>query len=92
MNINGATALVTGANRGFGYHLAQQLRDRGAIVYAGARDPGSVKLDGVTPIRLDITDPASVQAATATIGNASILVNNAGAAPSSTSTSSARSQ
>lgn len=78
MDINGATALVTGANRGFGYHLARQLRDQGATVYAGARDPRSVTLDGVTPIRLDITDPASVRAAATTVGNASILVNNAG--------------
>ncbi len=78
MNINGVTALVTGANRGLGYHLARQLRDRGATVFAGARNPGSVDLDGVTPIRLDITDQASVQAAAAAIGNASILVNNAG--------------
>jgi NAD(P)-dependent dehydrogenase (short-subunit alcohol dehydrogenase family) len=28
MKIQGATALVTGANRGLGRHLAQQLRDR----------------------------------------------------------------
>jgi len=79
MKIDGATALVTGANRGLGRHLAQQLRDRGATVYAGARNPDSVDLDGVTPIRLDITDPASVEAAAATVKTASILVNNAGA-------------
>lgn len=28
MEINGRTALVTGANRGLGRHLAEQLRDR----------------------------------------------------------------
>lgn len=80
MDINGATALVTGANRGLGHHLARQLRDRGATVYAGARNPESVDLDGVTPIQLDITDQASVRAAAKAIGNASILVNNAGIA------------
>jgi len=78
MKIQGATALVTGANRGLGRHLAQQLRDRGANVYAGARIPGSVDLEGVTPVQLDVADPASVRAAAATAKGVSILVNNAG--------------
>ena len=30
MEITGKTALVTGANRGLGRHLARELRDRGA--------------------------------------------------------------
>jgi len=78
MDITGKTALVTGANRGFGRHLAAQLRDRGATVYAAARNPGSVDLDGVTPVALDVTDPASVAAAAAATRDVSILVNNAG--------------
>src|SRR3984957_8032575 len=60
MEITGKTALVTGANRGLGRHLAQELRDRGATVYAAARNPESVDLAGVIPIALDVTDPASV--------------------------------
>jgi NAD(P)-dependent dehydrogenase (short-subunit alcohol dehydrogenase family) len=76
MEITGKTALVTGANRGLGRHLAAELRDRGATVYAAARNPASVDLPGVTPIALDVTDPASVGVA--------ILINNAG---SSTGTS-----
>ena len=80
MQIEGKTALVTGANRGLGRHLAQQLRDRGATVYAAARNPASVDLDGVTPVALDVTDPASVRAAAAATGHISILVNNAGSA------------
>jgi NAD(P)-dependent dehydrogenase (short-subunit alcohol dehydrogenase family) len=78
MEITGKTALVTGANRGLGRHLARELRDRGALVYAGARNPASVDLPGVTPIALDVTDPASVAAAAARTGNVAILVNNAG--------------
>jgi len=78
MQINGATALVTGANRGLGRHLAQRLRDRGARVYAAARKPESVDLDGVTPIALDVTDPASVASAAEAAADVSILVNNAG--------------
>jgi NAD(P)-dependent dehydrogenase (short-subunit alcohol dehydrogenase family) len=83
MQINGQTALVTGANRGLGRHFAQQLRDQGAHVFAAARNPDSVDLDGVTPIALDVTDPASVAAAAAATGAVSILVNNAGSATGS---------
>ena len=84
MQFDEQTALVTGANRGLGRYLARQLRDRGATVYAGARNPAAVDLDGVTPIAIDITDPASVAEAADSIGNASIVINNAG---SSTGTS-----
>jgi NAD(P)-dependent dehydrogenase (short-subunit alcohol dehydrogenase family) len=78
MDITGKTALVTGANRGLGRHLATQLRDRGATVYAAARDPQAVDLAGVTPIALDITDPASIAAAEQAASGVAILVNNAG--------------
>src|SRR5215467_2307107 len=78
MRIEGKTALVTGASRGLGRHLASQLRDRGAIVYAAARNPQTVDLPGVTPVALEVTDPASVAAAVAATSDVSILVNNAG--------------
>lgn len=39
MDISEATALVTGANRGIGRHIAAQLLERGAKVYAAARRP-----------------------------------------------------
>jgi NAD(P)-dependent dehydrogenase (short-subunit alcohol dehydrogenase family) len=84
MEISGKTALVTGANRGLGRHLAAQLRDRGATVYAAARNPASVDLPGVIPIALDVTDPDSVAAAAAQTADVAILINNAG---SSTGTS-----
>jgi NAD(P)-dependent dehydrogenase (short-subunit alcohol dehydrogenase family) len=80
MLVGGKTALVTGANRGFGRHLATELRDRGANVYAAARNPLAVDLPGVTPVALDITDPSSVAAAAAATGDVAILVNNAGSA------------
>ena len=57
MNLNGTTALVTGANRGLGRHFAEQLLQRGATkVYAAARDPRTIDLPGVVPLSLDITD------------------------------------
>ncbi len=50
MDIKNSVALVTGANRGLGRHLAAELLKRGAAkVYAGARRPESVDLPGVMP-------------------------------------------
>jgi NAD(P)-dependent dehydrogenase (short-subunit alcohol dehydrogenase family) len=80
MDIAGATALVTGANRGLGRHLAAQLADRGATVYAGARNPDAVDLPGVIPVRIDITDEASIAAAAEAVEGLTLLVNNAGIA------------
>jgi NAD(P)-dependent dehydrogenase (short-subunit alcohol dehydrogenase family) len=83
MNIAGRTALVTGGNRGLGRHLVEQLRDRGAIVYAAARNRDSIDVAGVTPIRLDITDEGSIAAAAETASGVSILINNAGSSTGS---------
>lgn len=80
MQIHGAVALVTGANRGLGREFARQLVERGATVYAAARRPETIDLDGVTPIRLDITDPTQVEAAARAAGDVSLLINNAGIA------------
>ena len=78
MKLAGSTALVTGANRGLGRHLAEQLIARGATVYAAARNPEFVDVPGAIPITLDITDPASVDAAAKATGNVTVLINNAG--------------
>jgi len=78
MELLGRTALVTGANRGLGRHLAQQLVARGATVYAGARNPDSVDLVGAIPLQLDVTDPASIASAATIAENVSVLINNAG--------------
>ena len=80
MEIEGSVALVTGASRGLGLHIARELLDRGAKVYATARDPRSVDLPGAAVLRLDVTDQASVDAAAAAAGDLTLLVNNAGLA------------
>jgi len=80
MDISSSTALVTGANRGLGKQFAAELLRRGARVYAGARDPGTIDIDGAIPIAVDITDLASVAAAAEAAGDVTLLVNNAGIA------------
>lgn len=82
--IDGAVAFVTGANRGLGRRLTEQLIARGAKVYAGARDPKTVTTPGAIPIRIDITDPASVAEAAEKAVDVNLLVNNAGMASAAT--------
>ncbi|WP_405386623.1 SDR family oxidoreductase [Streptomyces sp. NBC_01102] len=78
MELKDAVAVVTGANRGLGRHLAAQLVERGAKVYGAARRPETVDLAGVIPLRLDLTDEASIRTATRSASDATLLVNNAG--------------
>ena len=78
MELNGAIAVVTGANRGLGRHLATQLLERGASVYAAVRRPDELDLPGTTPLRIDVTDPESVEAAAQIATDATLLINNAG--------------
>jgi NAD(P)-dependent dehydrogenase (short-subunit alcohol dehydrogenase family) len=82
MNIEGSVALVTGANRGLGKVLVEQLKARGAKkIYAGARDPGKIHVAGVEPVKLDVTNAADVAAAAKALGDVNLVINNAGIAP-----------
>jgi NAD(P)-dependent dehydrogenase (short-subunit alcohol dehydrogenase family) len=79
MQINGSKVLVTGANRGLGKAFAEALLARGATtVYATARRPELIDIPDVVPLRLDLTDQASIDAAAAEVGDLDILINNAG--------------
>lgn len=79
--IAGKTVLVTGANRGIGRALVQELVARGAArVYAGTRGPVAIGSDGVIPLLLDITEPEQVARAIERIDVLDVLVNNAGIA------------
>jgi NAD(P)-dependent dehydrogenase (short-subunit alcohol dehydrogenase family) len=81
MTIEGKTVLVTGANRGIGQALAAEALARGAKrVFAGTRQPLAHPDARVTPLMLDVTSPAQIQAAADQAGSLDILVNNAGIA------------
>lgn len=85
MNIQGKTALVTGANRGLGLAYAKALLQAGARkVYAGARDPSSVTQHGVVPVKLDVTSASNIAAAAAQCSDVDIVINNAGIALTNT--------
>jgi NAD(P)-dependent dehydrogenase (short-subunit alcohol dehydrogenase family) len=81
MKIENAVVLVTGANRGIGLAFARELLARGARkVYAGARDPATVKQEGVQALRLDVTKPGEVTAAAELASDVTLVINNAGIA------------
>ena len=72
-------ALVTGANRGIGLELVRQLLARGDAVEACARHPDAAALTALACDRLrvhplDVTDPASVAALAAALGDLPIDV------------------
>jgi NAD(P)-dependent dehydrogenase (short-subunit alcohol dehydrogenase family) len=79
MTIEAKTVLVTGANRGIGQALAAEALARGAKrVYAGTRQPLDHPDARVTPLMLDVTNTAQVQAAASQAESLDILINNAG--------------
>src|SRR4051812_44812193 len=79
MNLEGSVALITGANRGLGAVFARSALERGASkVYAAVRDVESVTDSRLTPLRLDVTDRASIEAAAEAAPDVTLLINNAG--------------
>jgi NAD(P)-dependent dehydrogenase (short-subunit alcohol dehydrogenase family) len=79
MNIAGSIVFVTGASRGLGLAFAKIALAQGAAkVYAGVRDPGGFDVPGLIPVKIDVTDEASVAAAAKQCQDTTVLVNNAG--------------
>lgn len=83
-SLTGAVVLVTGANGGIGGHFVSEALSRGAAkVYATARTPRTWDDDRVVPLALDVTDPASIRSVVEAAQDVTVLINNAGASPSS---------
>lgn len=86
--MDGRTALVTGANKGIGKHIARLLAAEGFTVYVGARDAGRGQQavaelgPAARLLLLDVTDPAVIARAAAEVDRLDVLVNNAGVSPS----------
>ena len=82
MNLEGKTAIVTGASSGIGAATVRQLRAAGVRVAGGARRVERVEAD--VALALDVTEPEScatfVDEAVAQLGGLDILFNNAGLA------------
>ena len=86
MNLNGATALVTGGSSGIGFAIAKALADAGARVAITGRDEDKLARAAATigghSIRADVSREADVHRTMADVvaafGHLDILVNNAG--------------
>jgi NADP-dependent 3-hydroxy acid dehydrogenase YdfG len=86
--LSGRTAVVTGASRGIGAAISTALAGAGARVVMIARNEVRLRdaarpLMGAVPITSDVSDPRSVEKASAQIrkelgGSPDIIVNNAG--------------
>lgn len=91
LNLDGRTALVTGASQGIGESIARRLATQGAKLIVAARSldkldrlAGEIGESGtqVYPLQLDLADPEAVgeklKELPAEFGEIDILVNNAG--------------
>lgn len=77
----GKVALVTGSRRGVGRLVAEHFLSQGAAVVGFARGESTIEHSSYRHLRVDVGDPAAVQAAFADVakleGAVQILVNNA---------------
>lgn len=81
---------ITGGARGIGYHTAEELIRRGHRVAIGDIDERQLKVAAEelgldVAVRLDVTDPASIESfldvTEEALGSVDVLINNAGVMP-----------
>ncbi len=87
MKLDSTAAIVTGGASGLGAATAQALASRGVAVYAlDLQVEGAPRIDGVTYVATDVTDPDQVQTAVAQAADDAaplrVVVNCAGIGPS----------
>jgi len=80
--------LITGANKSIGFETARQLLQQGYFVYLGSRDLNNgeqaitqLKAEGLTHVELlqiNVSDSASIEAASKQVTELDVLINNAG--------------
>jgi len=81
MKSNQKVAFITGCSSGMGRESARYLSQNGYTVYAGSRTPeklSDIASPNLYPLKLDITDAASVACVLEGIDRIDVLVNNAG--------------
>lgn len=87
MQLKGRTAFVTGANRGIGLEVCNQLGAEGAKIIMGVRDPSGAKnqLDELIKsgidaaiVKIDVSDADSIHEVTSSkLERIDVLINNA---------------
>jgi NAD(P)-dependent dehydrogenase (short-subunit alcohol dehydrogenase family) len=77
--ISGATALVTGGQRGLGKEITRKLLAAGAAkVYVTSRSPQGADDPRIVPLAFELEDPVGATNLAQAAGDVSIAVNNAG--------------
>jgi NAD(P)-dependent dehydrogenase (short-subunit alcohol dehydrogenase family) len=74
----GKVCVVTGAAQGIGLETARRLASEGGHVFGLDINEPAEKIEGVTPVRGDVTDQATWSALVEEAGSVDVLVNNAG--------------
>jgi 3-oxoacyl-[acyl-carrier protein] reductase len=82
-SLDGKTALVTGASRGIGRAIAEELARAGAVVVVGYRSGGDEAEElaasiGARAVQADVSTPDGAKRLVDEAGDVDVLVNNAG--------------